>query len=590
MSRYKWYLPTFGEIMALEEPCLRQRDLSGDRSALQEQPHSTRPQREWYGAVAGLNDVLERSLDTSPTLSSDGAASPVEGLVISGPLPVLSRARLIAQFSSWMLTGSSDSLHSASPQLPAASDMAASAESAIATLSLMADDPLAAEPFCLVLTADFSLVMALSPHVLNESPVSCSSRYAQSNRAQPDSRSSEHFMFSFTPEVVWQCWRSLRSRLGMTAPHVVAQLDTLVQQFAPVTPDYRLVSDFSRLMLANIPDPETVARSERLRQSRQIRTAVRRSPVQSPPKKLLNLNLPKPLQDPASFWKASYSQLDPVLESPWDVSQRETAEKNSVAIPAAAQTSSSSSMDAELLQAIAHEVRTPLTTIRTMTRLLLRRNDLPEQVTKRLAVIDRECTRQIDRFGLIFRAVELETQPADAQLSPLATISLDQMFRQNMARWQQQAEQHNLTLDVMLPQALPSVLSDPTMLDQVLTGLIDRLTHTLPSGSHIEMKVMLAGNQLKLQFYSRFDSDSNTVNEGSEDFSIHAGHSIFDSTLQSVGQLLMFQPETGNLSLNLDVTKNLFQALGGKFTVRQYPQQGEVLTIFLPLDERSITV
>jgi signal transduction histidine kinase len=45
----------------------------------------------------------------------------------------------------------------------------------------------------------------------------------------------------------------------------------------------------------------------------------------------------------------------------------------------------------------------------------------------------------------------------------------------------------------------------------------------------------------------------------------------------------MFQPETGCLSLNLDVTKNLCHAMGGKLTVRQRPTAGEVLTIFLPL-------
>jgi K+-sensing histidine kinase KdpD len=45
----------------------------------------------------------------------------------------------------------------------------------------------------------------------------------------------------------------------------------------------------------------------------------------------------------------------------------------------------------------------------------------------------------------------------------------------------------------------------------------------------------------------------------------------------------MFQPETGSLSLNLQVTKNLFNALGGKLIVKQRSSQGEVLTIFLPL-------
>jgi signal transduction histidine kinase len=56
--------------------------------------------------------------------------------------------------------------------------------------------------------------------------------------------------------------------------------------------------------------------------------------------------------------------------------------------------------------------------------------------------------------------------------------------------------------------------------------------------------------------------------------------------LQALGQMLMFQPETGSLSLNLAVTKNLFQAIGGKLTVRQKAEQGEVLTIFLPLEQR----
>jgi signal transduction histidine kinase len=47
----------------------------------------------------------------------------------------------------------------------------------------------------------------------------------------------------------------------------------------------------------------------------------------------------------------------------------------------------------------------------------------------------------------------------------------------------------------------------------------------------------------------------------------------------------MFQPETGVISLNLSATKHLFQAIGGKLIVRQRPQHGEVLTIFLPLKD-----
>ena len=57
--------------------------------------------------------------------------------------------------------------------------------------------------------------------------------------------------------------------------------------------------------------------------------------------------------------------------------------------------------------------------------------------------------------------------------------------------------------------------------------------------------------------------------------------------LKAIGDLLMLQPETGGLSLSLPVTKHLFEILGGKLTVRQHHQQGEVLTIFLPLGTDS---
>ena len=134
--------------------------------------------------------------------------------------------------------------------------------------------------------------------------------------------------------------------------------------------------------------------------------------------------------------------------------------------------------EVELLQAIAHEVRTPLATIRTLTRLLLKRPDLPmEVVRKRLEMIDQECTTQIDRFNLIFRAVELEIEQTrqssrgyrDGKPIPLTAMSLGEVFQISLPRWQKQASQRNQTLEVILPQKLPTVISDPTMLDQVLT-------------------------------------------------------------------------------------------------------------------------
>jgi signal transduction histidine kinase len=223
--------------------------------------------------------------------------------------------------------------------------------------------------------------------------------------------------------------------------------------------------------------------------------------------------------------------------------------------------------DVELLQALTHEIRTPLTTIRMMTRSLLRQPDLSPQVLKRLGAIDRECTEQIDRMELIFSAVELATTQS-SQVVDLTTMSISQLLEQSLPNWQQQAERRNLNLAVDIPHQLPAVVSNPTILDRVLTGLVENFTRNLPSGSRIQVEVTPVGDRLKLQLQSHLDPDEKPT--------------VSDKR-HAIGQLLTFQPETGNLSLNLNVTKNLFQLLGGKLIVRQHPQQGEVLTIFLPL-------
>ncbi|HLO48800.1 MAG TPA: HAMP domain-containing sensor histidine kinase, partial [Kamptonema sp.] len=379
-------------------------------------------------------------------------------------------------------------------------------------------DPLANEQFCLVLTANFSLVMVLGEH-------GC---------AHPA------FQFSFDPAVVAQAWAALLLRvndsdellasfpegknftLNQSVSRVAKSMMLLFEEFAPQPPDYKIVMRFSRLLLQNF----------------------------------------------------SLEDYDCKPQDKVKIGVADSGKEKELLSTSKSKISNSKSPEVELLQAIAHEVRTPLATIRTLTRLLLKRPNLEPVVVKRLEMIDSECTAQIDRFGLIFRAVELEMSQAKQSPVQLTAISLTQVFQSNLPRWQKQACQRNHTLEVILPQNLPTVISDPAMLDQVLTGLIEDFTRTLPTGSHIQVGVMLAGNQLKLQLESQLQPGTKTES----DFAPTP-----NSPLKSIGPLLMFQPETGSLSLNLSVTKNLFRAAGGKLVVRQRPQKGEVMTIFLPL-------
>jgi signal transduction histidine kinase len=373
------------------------------------------------------------------------------------------------------------------------------------TIPLMGGDPLTGDRFCVVLTCEFSLAMVRGL----------------------DANGMPAFQFSFDPQAIATIWASLRSRVVLTQAAQLESLDALVCQFTPIAPHYKMVMRFSQLLLQSLPEGVPT-------------DAMRPLPGQSTARHRRTPN-------------TSQSPIPAPTPQKWELCDAEDL----------------TPPDVELLQAIAHEVRTPLSTIRTFTRLLLKRRDLDPDAVKWLETIDRECSEQIDRFGLIFRAVEMETSPVKRSPMHLTRTSLEQAIGHCIPRWQKQACRRGLKLEVSLPQTMPRVVSDPTMLDQVLSGAIDNFTSSLPAGSQVTVQVILAGHQLKLQLKSEPPNPE------------ISGHS---SPLKSIGQLLMFQPETGNLSLNLSVTKNLFQALGGKLVVRNRPHQGEELTIFFPLE------
>lgn len=499
----QWILPTISEILAAS---------AQKRPSNYSEEEFVAVEQQWRVAIAALEQLLlDFNVDNTLT---DNCLTSAPGVLLTGPMPVLSN-KLLTKIPAWIFTPDLHVTGGTQLQLPPATKSTAvnavvvpDVPSTGRLLPIMPGDPLQNEQFCLVLTAQFSLVIALK------------------------NVNSAAFSFSFEPEVVKQAWRALRARIAVNQAEY-SQLDALVERYSPVAPDYRIVMQFSRLLLQNLPlvSAHTTPQSET--------HFVSCSDVLSTAPSRHQANTPE-----AASIGANGKSISPFPRP-----------------------------DVELLQAFAHEVRTPLTTIRTLTRLLLKRRDLSTDAIKRLETIDRECSEQIDRMELLFHAAELEKSNVKQTNAYLTPMSLSQVLQQSIPRWQKQASRRNLTLDVVLPQQLPTVVSDPQMLDRVLTGLIENYTGSLPCGSHVQVQVIPAGDQIKLQL---------VPSQGAE--SGKPAPSAVPPIRKSLGQLLTFQPETGNITLNLTATKQLFQAIGGKLIVRQHPLQGEVLTVYLPLE------
>ncbi|MCP9929024.1 sensor histidine kinase KdpD [Cyanobium sp. CH-040] len=226
-----------------------------------------------------------------------------------------------------------------------------------------------------------------------------------------------------------------------------------------------------------------------------------------------------------------------------------------------------------LLEALTHEVRTPLATIRTLIRSLLRRRDLSVLVRQRLEQIDGECSEQIDRFGLIFLAAELQKRPGPGnhgertEHAGLARTDLSQLLSQLQPLWQRQLARRGLQLEISIGPDLPPVLSDPARLETMLGGLIDRFSRTLPGGSTVCLRLRAAGPRLKLQLNSAEARRRSSDGDGAE-----------GARVRSVGPVLSWNPATGSLQLSRQATQRLFQRLGGRLTERG----DSGLTVFFP--------
>jgi hypothetical protein len=185
-------------------------------------------QGEWFGAIAALEELLLSQVK-APVVDS----STCQGLILSAPTPILCHQTLTSQFQTGVFTPQAgQNLILTRRQLPAACTTESKvAVGTMAELPMFPKDPIATEQFCLVLTPHFGLLAVLG----------------QDNLGLPA------FQFSFEPEVIHQGWLALRSRLIVADHPQLCQLDGLVQHFPPPIPDYRLVTQFSRLLLHHLP-------------------------------------------------------------------------------------------------------------------------------------------------------------------------------------------------------------------------------------------------------------------------------------------------------------------------------------------------
>jgi two-component system phosphate regulon sensor histidine kinase PhoR len=144
----------------------------------------------------------------------------------------------------------------------------------------------------------------------------------------------------------------------------------------------------------------------------------------------------------------------------------------------------------EFIDNLSHELRTPLTTVSLLAEMLAADADaLPPKAAERVARIEVETGHLVQMMNELMDLSRIE--------SGIATVALDDIDLGSLAiatadRIRLFAERHGVTVEVVVPAAVPPVRGDRERIGQALLNLLHNAVKFSPTGSAVTVAVIAA--------------------------------------------------------------------------------------------------
>jgi two-component system sensor histidine kinase KdpD len=220
-----------------------------------------------------------------------------------------------------------------------------------------------------------------------------------------------------------------------------------------------------------------------------------------------------------------------------------------------------------LLDALAHDIKTPLTSIKAAATSLLGENRPPAD-RELLSIIDEEA----DRLNRIAAEVVAMARIEAGKLHPdKQPHDIGAIIDNTLAGLQ--AALRNRTVRVEVASPLPKVEVDSEFIEQVLKQLLDNALKYSPEGSPLTVRAELQHGGIAVSVSDRgpgIDEDERVR--------------IFDKFFR--GRRDRFQ--TQGTGMGLAIAKGIVEAHGGKLWVTSEPSHGSVFTFSLPVHKGEL--
>jgi signal transduction histidine kinase len=226
-------------------------------------------------------------------------------------------------------------------------------------------------------------------------------------------------------------------------------------------------------------------------------------------------------------------------------------------------------MRTDLLSIIAHELRTPITVMRTLTGLLLDPASDPtdEQRRTMLETMERNAERMQHLIGEILDLARYRAGTIGLQLRQ---FDAKELAESAVATIRPLAEGRNQTIELHIPRGpAQRVFGDRPRLDRALLNLVANAHHFAPDGGHITVRLKPPSDGM-----IRW-----SVTDNGPGISAANQARLFERFF--VGRHDHATPQEG-VGLGLPRALAIAQAHGGSIEVRSRPGRGSTFTLVVP--------
>ena len=225
----------------------------------------------------------------------------------------------------------------------------------------------------------------------------------------------------------------------------------------------------------------------------------------------------------------------------------------------------------DFLKTISHELRTPLTNIEMgadTLRMILEQPNWQQKhlkaASESLEILEEGCQRETKLVNDLLELVHLDARSEPVTIEP---VDLNLLISYIVKMFAQRAKQQQQQLEIDIPEALPLIETNSSILERILTELLNNACKYTPQGENITVSVELDTPTLKLT----------VANSGVE---------LTDTELERIFDKFYRIPQSdrwqhGGTGLGLALVRKQVEYLGGSIKADDRDRQ-LTLTVELP--------